>query len=66
MTVSATRIHVPQVDILVCTPGRLQDHLTNTPGFAQRLSAVQTLILVRIQGRPEGICRDGPSLNHTS
>ena len=32
------------VDILVATPGRLIDHLDNTPGFAQRLATIQVLI----------------------
>jgi len=31
--------------ILIATPGRLQDHLANTPGFASRLRNVQVLIL---------------------
>ncbi|KAK3276178.1 hypothetical protein CYMTET_15734 [Cymbomonas tetramitiformis] len=32
-------------DIVVATPGRLQDHLQNTPGFRERLSSVETLVL---------------------
>jgi len=31
-------------DILVATPGRLIDHLDNTPGFRQRLAGVKVLI----------------------
>lgn len=48
LTSASWRVSVrPQLDILVATPGRLQDHLTNTPGFAARLLSVQTLILAR-------------------
>eukprot|EP00933_Yihiella_yeosuensis_P044173 TRINITY_DN39260_c0_g1_i1.p1 TRINITY_DN39260_c0_g1~~TRINITY_DN39260_c0_g1_i1.p1 ORF type:complete len:552 (+),score=78.40 TRINITY_DN39260_c0_g1_i1:137-1792(+) len=32
-------------DILVATPGRLQDHLTNSPGFLQRMSELKYLVL---------------------
>lgn len=32
-------------DILVATPGRLKDHIDNTPGFKQRLSQLAYLIL---------------------
>lgn len=46
MTKDMTRLR-SKIDILVATPGRLQDHLTNTPGFVGRLGSVQTLILVR-------------------
>mmetsp|Transcript_2024 Transcript_2024/g.4879 ORF Transcript_2024/g.4879 Transcript_2024/m.4879 type:complete len:572 (+) Transcript_2024:63-1778(+) len=31
--------------VLIATPGRLQDHLSNTPGFASRLENVQVFIL---------------------
>lgn len=34
-----------QVDILVATPGRLQDHLKNTPGVVQKLGQLQVLAL---------------------
>eukprot|EP00239_Pterosperma_sp_CCMP1384_P009353 CAMPEP_0197862416 /NCGR_PEP_ID=MMETSP1438-20131217/39164_1 /TAXON_ID=1461541 /ORGANISM="Pterosperma sp., Strain CCMP1384" /LENGTH=457 /DNA_ID=CAMNT_0043479967 /DNA_START=74 /DNA_END=1447 /DNA_ORIENTATION=+ len=34
-----------QIDILVATPGRLNDHIANTQGFAEKLQGVQTLIL---------------------
>jgi len=33
------------VDILVATPGRLQDHLDNTPGFRERVSELYFLAL---------------------
>jgi len=33
------------VDILVATPGRLQDHLDNTAGFQERVSALRFLVL---------------------
>lgn len=33
------------LDLLVATPGRLEDHLNNTAGFAERLGGVQTLVL---------------------
>jgi len=32
------------VDVLVATPGRLQDHLDNTPLFSQRLAGITVLI----------------------
>jgi ATP-dependent RNA helicase MSS116 len=32
-------------DIIIATPGRLQDHLENTRGFAQRIKSLKTLIL---------------------
>ena len=31
--------------ILVATPGRLKDHLENTPGFSTRLKGVKVLVL---------------------
>jgi superfamily II DNA/RNA helicase len=31
--------------ILVATPGRLNDHIDNTPGFAARLKRCNTVIL---------------------
>jgi ATP-dependent RNA helicase MSS116 len=33
------------LQILVATPGRLRDHMENTPGFATRLMGVKVLIL---------------------
>lgn len=33
-----------QVDFLVATPGRLQDHLQNTPGFARKMDNLRVLI----------------------
>jgi superfamily II DNA/RNA helicase len=33
------------LQILVATPGRLKDHMENTPGFATRLMGVKVLIL---------------------
>jgi len=35
----------PPVDVLVATPGRLEDHLANTPGFRERLKGIQFLIM---------------------
>jgi len=32
-------------DILVATPGRMQDHLDNTPGFARRIEKLSFLVL---------------------
>eukprot|EP00440_Ansanella_granifera_P059076 gb/GFBE01064034.1/.p1 GENE.gb/GFBE01064034.1/~~gb/GFBE01064034.1/.p1 ORF type:complete len:671 (+),score=115.87 gb/GFBE01064034.1/:1-2013(+) len=32
-------------DLLVATPGRLVDHISTTPGFADRLRSVQSLVL---------------------
>jgi ATP-dependent RNA helicase MSS116 len=34
-----------RVDILVATPGRLIDHLENTPNFSQRVRGVRVLIM---------------------
>jgi ATP-dependent RNA helicase MSS116 len=36
---------VPTKQILVATPGRLIDHLENTPGFATRIKGVKVLVL---------------------
>jgi ATP-dependent RNA helicase MSS116 len=33
------------LQILICTPGRLQDHLDNTPSVPQRLKGLKVLIL---------------------
>ena len=35
----------PQCHILVATPGRLIDHLKNTPGFVDRLARMENLVL---------------------
>jgi ATP-dependent RNA helicase MSS116 len=44
--VGAERAALAQrVDLLVATPGRLQDHLTNLANFRQRLAKVSTLVL---------------------
>lgn len=32
-------------DVLIATPGRLQDHIDSTPGFEGRLWGVQVLVL---------------------
>lgn len=34
-----------KLNILVATPGRLKDHLTNTPGFVQKFARLQYLVL---------------------
>ena len=34
-----------KLQILVATPGRLKDHIENTPGFATRLMGVKVLVL---------------------
>lgn len=36
---------IVELQILVATPGRLRDHMENTPGFATRLLGVKVLIL---------------------
>lgn len=33
------------LQILVATPGRLRDHIENTPGFATRMMGVKVLVL---------------------
>ena len=33
------------IDILVATPGRLEDHLKNTSGFRERCKKVKVLVL---------------------
>jgi ATP-dependent RNA helicase MSS116 len=55
-------------DVLVATPGRLQDHIDTTEGFAGRLWGIQVLVmdeadrLLDMGFRPaiEKICRCGP------
>lgn len=39
------RLKSGPINILVATPGRLQDHLENTPGFNDRLSKLSFLAL---------------------
>ncbi|KAF6134435.1 hypothetical protein GIB67_042297 [Kingdonia uniflora] len=39
------RLQANPCQILVATPGRLKDHIENTPGFATRLMGVKVLIL---------------------
>ncbi|KAK8956147.1 DEAD-box ATP-dependent RNA helicase 31 [Platanthera guangdongensis] len=39
------RMQTNPCQILVATPGRLRDHMENTPGFANRLSGVKVLVL---------------------
>lgn len=41
-------------NILVATPGRLNDHLQGTPGFAARLGAVHTLVLDEVDQLLDG------------
>jgi superfamily II DNA/RNA helicase len=37
--------YIHNLQILVATPGRLRDHIENTPGFATRLMGVKVLVL---------------------
>lgn len=39
------RMQANPCQILVATPGRLRDHMENTPGFTSRLSGVKVLVL---------------------
>ncbi|XP_066374976.1 DEAD-box ATP-dependent RNA helicase 31-like [Miscanthus floridulus] len=45
MALEQKRMHTNPCQILVATPGRLRDHMENTPGFATRLLGVKVLIL---------------------
>ncbi|KAJ1259224.1 hypothetical protein BS78_10G138000 [Paspalum vaginatum] len=45
MALEQKRMHTNPSQILVATPGRLRDHMENTPGFATRLMGVKVLIL---------------------
>uniref|UniRef100_J3MEM8 ATP-dependent RNA helicase n=2 Tax=Oryza brachyantha TaxID=4533 RepID=J3MEM8_ORYBR len=45
MALEQKRMHTNPCQILVATPGRLKDHMENTPGFATRLTGVKVLIL---------------------
>lgn len=38
------RLNVDRLDLLIATPGRLIDHLENTPGVAQAVSRIKILI----------------------
>jgi superfamily II DNA/RNA helicase len=37
--------YIHNLQILVATPGRLRDHIENTPGFATRMMGVKVLVL---------------------
>ena len=39
------RMKNKKVDLLIATPGRLNDHLANTPGFASRCKDIKVLIM---------------------
>ncbi|XP_066369310.1 DEAD-box ATP-dependent RNA helicase 31-like [Miscanthus floridulus] len=45
MALEQKRMHTNPCQILVATPGRLRDHMENTPGFATRLMGVKVVIL---------------------
>lgn len=45
MALEQKRMQTNPSQILVATPGRLRDHMENTPGFATRLMGVKVLIL---------------------
>ncbi|KAG8075627.1 hypothetical protein GUJ93_ZPchr0006g43702 [Zizania palustris] len=45
MALEQKRMHTNACQIVVATPGRLKDHMENTPGFATRLMGVKVLIL---------------------
>ncbi|KAG1330335.1 DEAD-box ATP-dependent RNA helicase 31-like [Cocos nucifera] len=45
LTLEQKRMQANPCQILVATPGRLRDHIENTPGFATRLMGVKVLVL---------------------
>ncbi|XP_068665801.1 DEAD-box ATP-dependent RNA helicase 31-like [Aristolochia californica] len=45
LTLEQKRMQTNPCQILVATPGRLRDHIENTPGFATRLMGVKVLVL---------------------
>ncbi|GAB2291097.1 hypothetical protein Dimus_025352 [Dionaea muscipula] len=45
LAVEQKRMQANPCQILVATPGRLRDHLENTPGFATRIMGVKVLVL---------------------
>ncbi|XP_074563769.1 DEAD-box ATP-dependent RNA helicase 31-like isoform X2 [Curcuma longa] len=45
LTLEQKRMQTNPCQILVATPGRLRDHIENTPGFATQLMGVKVLIL---------------------
>ncbi|KAM0939454.1 putative RNA helicase [Dioscorea sansibarensis] len=45
LSLEQKRMQANPCQILVATPGRLRDHLENTPGFATRLMGVKVLVL---------------------
>lgn len=45
LTLEQRRMQANPCQILVATPGRLKDHIENTPGFAARLMGVKVLVL---------------------
>ncbi|XP_008791429.2 DEAD-box ATP-dependent RNA helicase 31-like [Phoenix dactylifera] len=45
LTLEQKRMQANPCQILVATPGRLKDHIKNTPGFATRLMGVKVIVL---------------------